>query len=160
MIDPEPWRLCVLSEVRTHVRKGAVVRADRLADVFVEDVVRAGIEEEALGELAVVGGKERDVVLEHLGAVDVAAESGLHPKHVRAAVLALEADEVALVAVENPGLGRLLERGHQVVFLLCGVRGRTGVADGNGFGELASREQAVEVAIELAQIGELIGRHG
>src|SRR2546430_12579785 len=60
------------------------------------------------------------------------------------------------VAVQCPRLGRLLERRQEVVSLLFGIRGRIGVPDGHGFGELASREQTVEVSIELPKIGKLV----
>ena len=140
------------------MRKRAVVDPERLADVLVQNGVHAGTEKEALGELAVIGGEHGEAVLEHIRPVQVAAQSGPDLEHIEAGVLAPEADEIALAAVENPGLGRLFERGHQVGLVLFGIRRRVRVADGNGFGQLASRQQAVEVAIELAQIRELIGR--
>ena len=142
------------------MRQGAVVHPERLADVLIQDCVDASAEKEALGQLAVIGGEHAETVLKHVRTVQIGAQSGPDLKHIEAGVLAPEADVIALAPVENPRLGRFLERGHQVGFVLFGIRRRGGVADGGGLGELASRQQAVEVAIELAQVGELIGRHG
>src|SRR2546430_5030607 len=64
------------------------------------------------------------------------------------------------VAVQDPRLGRLLERRQEVVSLLFGIRGRIGVPDGHGFGELASREQtrSEEHTSELQSQSNLVCR--
>src|SRR5204863_5665158 len=54
VIDSHARTLRVLAKVGTHVRKRAVVDAERLADVLVQDSVHTTAEKQALGELAVI----------------------------------------------------------------------------------------------------------
>src|SRR6266508_5867658 len=140
------------------MRKRAVARAGGVADILVQDKVQSRDEKEALGELALVRGQHAEAVLKYFRPVQVRTEGGFDLEHVEAEVLGLEADEIALVTVQDRGLRRLLERRHQIGFVFLRVRRRVRVPDGDGFGKLASRQQAVEVAVELSQIGKLVGR--
>src|SRR5207245_3526100 len=96
------------------VRERAVVRADGLADIFVQNRVHPRIEKQPLRELAVICRKQTEAVLEHIRPVQVRAESWLDLEEAQTDVLALEADEPPLVAVEDLRLGRLLKRRHQL----------------------------------------------
>src|SRR5882672_10567524 len=73
-------------------------------------------------------------------------------------ILAFEAHEISVVSVEDLGVGGSFEGREQVRLVFAGIRRRRRVTDRNGFRELTPQEQAVEVAVQLSQIGEVVGR--